>query len=299
MLQKTFDSRFAKWKRKVNGKYLDLDGYPPQHPYQCHDVWLSFLTYVLKLTVWDGHAAGIGYTSAVWQQFTRHRPNLGKVLTKHKGAKGIRAGDVLFWAPGDPVYPESHVAVALGPARNGTVYCMTQNPGPTHKEILPLSQVLGYLRPIITAEPKDRTLMKKYIRKETTDRLVAPGRHVYLRMPNSKGKADSKSVVSTAKALAKNNPTRHYTVSAYVNTRDWAPGDEFIVDLVDSAGKVLADGRGTRYVVGASGQLRVRQQFDLDIKRGKKAYLRVYASSKNTGTGRVTFMRTDARMWGV
>ena len=145
----------AAWVDRVNGQYLDLDGYPlpPHNPYQCHDVWLSYL-YMLGGQPGDGHAPGDdGWTSEVWLQFPDHRPNLANIFTKHYGQAGIGYGDVLFWRLGDPNYPYSHVAVALGPVVNGYVLCMTQNPGATHIENLPISEVLGYLQPITDSTP--------------------------------------------------------------------------------------------------------------------------------------------------
>lgn len=77
------------------GKYIDPDGFPPQQPYQCHDIWLDQLV-TMGGAQGDGHAPGNGDTVNVFYEFGRHRPGLAKLFRKVDGAAGIQAGDVLF-----------------------------------------------------------------------------------------------------------------------------------------------------------------------------------------------------------
>ncbi|KKI19672.1 MULTISPECIES: hypothetical protein [unclassified Leucobacter] len=138
-----------RWAASIDGRLLDLDAAPRQQPYQCHDVWLSYL-YALEGRPGDGYAPGTGFTDQVWRQFpvTEH---VGSLFTRHDG-KTIRRGDVVFWA----AYDGSglpHVAVALRDAGQYSVYCLTQNPGAVHREHLTRRGVLGVLRPITTSNP--------------------------------------------------------------------------------------------------------------------------------------------------
>ncbi|GAA1790968.1 hypothetical protein [Leucobacter iarius] len=139
------------WADGIDGRLLDLDAAPAQQPAQCHDVWLSYL-YALGGKPGDGHAPGAaGWTSEVWKQYPTHRPNLAKLFTRH-GPSGIRRGDVVFWSAYDGA-GLPHVAVALADAGPTTVECLTQNPGPVHREHLSRRGVLGVLRPITKTKP--------------------------------------------------------------------------------------------------------------------------------------------------
>lgn len=191
MDQQVFSHKFTAWANSVNGSCLDLDGFPPEQPYQCHDVWLSLITSVLGLKVADGFAPGSGYTDQVWRQFPVTEA-LGKKFTKHTGAAGIRRGDVLFWPYGDPNYPWSHVAAALGPVVNGQVLCLTQNPGCTNVATLPVSQLLGYLRPIVTSKPPQKRInMSTYTPSPSRVQSFDPGD--YRLVVTGDGKADGSS----------------------------------------------------------------------------------------------------------
>ncbi len=131
------------WAASVDGQYIDKDGYG--YPvWQCHDVWLDYLVRVAGGSQYMGYAP-TDFTDSVFTHFPVN--GVDAVFTKHYGTAGIRKGDVVFWAYGSPYYPSSHVAVALAAPANGFVYTMTQNPGATHRETLPLAGALGYLRP--------------------------------------------------------------------------------------------------------------------------------------------------------
>lgn len=178
MLKADFDKALDRWVVGVDGMYLDLDGYPlpPHNPYQCHDVWLSFITSILGLSVTDGYAPGPeGWTDSVFTHFP-YTKALGEKMTKHHGTAGVRRGDMLFWRKGDPLYFYSHVAVALGPVKDGRVLCMTQNPGETHVENLPVSELLGYLRPITNDKKETLVTRKTYYPKPENRQNFSPSK---------------------------------------------------------------------------------------------------------------------------
>lgn len=170
------------WTKTVSGKLLDLDGFPPAQPYQCHDVWLSYLIDVLGGPIGDGHAPGSGYTDQVWHGYPQHRPGLAKVLTRHGSRENPRRGDVVFWTRYGPVGGFPHVAVALeAPAPDGTILCVSQNPGRTTTARLSLSGYLGVLRPIPATKPTP-TPMPKPQEEDTTMAIIE-----YIRGSNPQG----------------------------------------------------------------------------------------------------------------
>lgn len=134
---------FDAWAVSVDGQYIDKDGYGDPVT-QCHDVWLDYLVRVVGGSQTMGYAP-TGFADSVWINFPVN--GVDAVVTRYSGTEGLRKGDVVFWAYGSASYPFSHVAVALDSPSGGSVYCMTQNPGPTHREYLTLAGALGYLRP--------------------------------------------------------------------------------------------------------------------------------------------------------
>ncbi|MFV0315499.1 MAG: CHAP domain-containing protein [Microthrixaceae bacterium] len=156
------------WADQLDGHYVDRDGYPPEQPYQCHDVWLAYLTDILGGQLGDGHAPGVeGFTYEVWRAFPHHRPELRHLLTKHPGSRGIMPGDVVFWPPGSNNHPWSHVVVALSAEDSwGTIECLSQNPGPAQITRLSTHQVAGYLRP--RTDPTEEPVTQEEIQKIAT-----------------------------------------------------------------------------------------------------------------------------------
>lgn len=145
--------RLNRWASAVNGRYLDLDGFPPQQPYQCHDVLLSYIRDCFGLPISAGHAPGAGWTDEVWKQFPSYRPQLAGHFSKHPGSAGLRAGDICFWPYGSRNHPWSHITVAMsGVDANGYVTCVSQNPGPTQIMKLPVHQMIGFLRPFASQD---------------------------------------------------------------------------------------------------------------------------------------------------
>lgn len=129
---------------QIIGKLVDLDGFPPQHPWQCHDLWL-WLLYKLGGQPGEGYAPGNGDTVNVLTSFP-YKPRLAELFTKHDGAAGIRKGDILFWRRG-VWFPGSHVALAEGAVFGELVPTITQNPGPVKRANLITRDLVGYLRP--------------------------------------------------------------------------------------------------------------------------------------------------------
>lgn len=138
----TFD--FDAEVNQIVDTLVDLDGFPSQHPWQCHDLWL-WLLYKLGGRPGEGYAPGNGDTVNVFTSFP-YKPRLAELFTKHDGTAGIRKGDILFWRRG-VWFPGSHVAIADGPAVGELVPTITQNPGPVKRANLITRDLVGYLRP--------------------------------------------------------------------------------------------------------------------------------------------------------
>lgn len=171
-------SKLTDWAEDITGRWVDRDAAPAHHVWQCHDVWLDYLYEVAGGKPGDGHAPGAeGYTYEVFNRFPSYRPALAKLFTKHAGAAGLRAGDVVFWPQGSTNHPSSHVVVALGGVGpGGTFRCVSQNPGPATITYLSAHQVAGYLRPIInpSEEPMTEAEMNKLAKKVADTILDAP-----------------------------------------------------------------------------------------------------------------------------
>lgn len=164
------------------GQYIDKDGFPPEHPWQCHDIWIDQL-YTMGGTPGDGHAPGNGDTVNVFYQFGTHRPGLTKLFRKVEGTAGIQAGDVLFWKRGT-WYPGSHTAMATGPVEGELVPTLTQNPGPAKRAKLITRDLVGYLRPLELDRP---TTIEEAIQGGHMFRLKLQKKHTYLVIPNHSG----------------------------------------------------------------------------------------------------------------
>lgn len=139
-------SRFTDYLASVNGVALNVDG---NYGAQCWDLWSHYAVNVLGVTYWrTGTNAGggcpqhSGYTCGLWKTFGGS--GLNQWFTPHTGIP--QRGDVAIWEWGSPVGPNSHVAIVVED-RGGSVYCMTQNPGPSHYATLSKAGILGYLRP--------------------------------------------------------------------------------------------------------------------------------------------------------
>lgn len=139
-------SAFDNWLASVDGVGIDVDG---QYGCQCWDLWSFYSTNLIGTeynptgTNWGGGCPSHpGYTCGLWFGFDRS--TLNRWYTPHNGTP--QRGDVAIWDWGSPVGPNSHVAIVVED-RGGSVYCMTQNPGPSHYANLSKAGILGYLRP--------------------------------------------------------------------------------------------------------------------------------------------------------
>lgn len=146
---------FQQWLDAVNGQYIDVDGFPPENPYQCWDLWSHYAQNVYGVPLYPtGCSAGgpgthhPGYACEVWHQFDSSP--LSQWFTREQGEG--QPGDVAFWEWGSPVGPNSHVAVVVED-RGSSVYCMTQNPGASKYANLSKTGILGWLRPISKPQP--------------------------------------------------------------------------------------------------------------------------------------------------
>jgi nucleoid-associated protein YgaU len=140
-------SRFTDYLASVNGKAINVDG---QYGAQCWDSWSHYATNLIGVTPWQrtgtnwggGCPQHPGYTCGLWFGFDRS--GLGQWFDKIQGPP--QRGDVAVWNWGSPAGPQSHVAIVVED-RGGSVYCMTQNPGPNHYASLNKTGILGYFRP--------------------------------------------------------------------------------------------------------------------------------------------------------
>lgn len=141
--------RFTDWLNNVNGKAIDLDGY---YGAQCWDLWGHYATNLIGVAparlTYTGAGGGCrqhpGYTCGVWYGFDRS--GLNRWFTPVSASEPAKPGDVAIWDYGYPATPLSHIAVVVED-RGGSVYTMTQNPGPSHYGQITKNGLLGYLRP--------------------------------------------------------------------------------------------------------------------------------------------------------
>lgn len=297
MLKADFDKALDRWVEGVDGMYLDLDGYPlpPHNPYQCHDVWLSLITSVLGLSVADGYAPGPeGWTDSVFTHFP-YTKALGEKMTKHHGTAGVRRGDVLFWRKGDPMYFYSHVAVALGPIKDGHVLCMTQNPGETHVENLPVSELLGHLRPITNDKKETIVTTHSYSPKvENRQKFAAGGDYKIV------GTSDPKSGGQRNATISKGQSAQLIYGQLNVVGPDGAVVElAMAIDTVDAAGQRI----GKPHFIGAeSGTVEGKVPLKIGLtvpvpaltspKPGQSRRVRLYM--KTTKAVETSFLRTTS-----
>lgn len=136
---------FDEWLNSRNGTYVNIDG---NYGAQCWDTWSDYAVNVIGVDYpKTGTQAGggcpnhPGYACGIWKGFDRS--GLNQWFTP---VSSPQRGDVAIWDWGSAVGPNSHVAVVVSDA-GGSVYCLTQNPGPNKLAYLSKSGILGYLRP--------------------------------------------------------------------------------------------------------------------------------------------------------
>lgn len=134
---------FNQWLTDVNGKFIDVDG---SYGAQCWDLAQDYLTRVVgggQFSTAGGQHDG--YAAGAWEGFATN--GLSQWFTQQPATATPGPGWVGIWKYGGPFTPTSHVAPVVRDGGLGTVYCMTQNPGPAHYQSLPKAGLLGYLQP--------------------------------------------------------------------------------------------------------------------------------------------------------
>lgn len=140
--------RWQEWLNTRDGVAVDVDG---AFGAQCWDSWADYAINVHGANAGatytgaggsGGHAPG--YACMVYHNFWTSP--LGQWFTPVDASQPAQRGDVAFWDYGSTYYPWSHVAVVVED-RGGSLWCMTQNPGPNHYGDLTKAGLLGYLRP--------------------------------------------------------------------------------------------------------------------------------------------------------
>jgi len=121
---------------KYNKKFLDVDGYPEDEPYQCVDVIRAYFTEVLNIPIHKGNA--IDY-------WNNPPPNFQKIT---KGWFNYPLpGDIIIWNIGE----FGHIAIANW-TRAFDIGVFEQNypiGSPCHYRECNYKNVLGWLRPVI------------------------------------------------------------------------------------------------------------------------------------------------------
>lgn len=144
---------FSKWVVSVDGKHIDRDGFPPEWPWQCHDVFLDYANRVGGMSISNpnlGWAPGDGYTDKVYTKFPAVK-GIERYFKK-VAVKNIQRGDVVFYTSYNGGLP--HVVVATGAAIGGSFTAVSQNVGNTKHDRrtklihAPVRGVIGALRPL-------------------------------------------------------------------------------------------------------------------------------------------------------
>lgn len=138
------------WGRTVDGRSIDRDGSAGA---QCWDLWADYAERAVGVPIaWTYTLAKPGHpdhylASSMWLFFPTPRTgDLSKHFVRLGRDATAQAGDVAVWAR-SKAYPDSHIAVATGPAADGMLPCWTQNPGASRHARLTTAGLLGYLRP--------------------------------------------------------------------------------------------------------------------------------------------------------
>lgn len=127
-----------------NGKSIDVDGFPPDQPYQCYDAFIQYNREVIgcQPTIICRIS---GYVKDFWNDF--ENTILPQYYTKVGPLEKGQKSDVCIWGNA-PATPYSHIAVLL--ADNGsTQHIFGQNQPNPYCSIIDFTSngLLGYLRP--------------------------------------------------------------------------------------------------------------------------------------------------------
>lgn len=123
------------------GRAVDVDG---AYGAQCWDLWSLYAQKCFNVPQSATNTTS-GLADSVYTVKYLQSADLQKVFTRATGT-GCK-GDVAFWAHGSKYYPSSHVALVIADNGNGTLKCLSQNPGAPKVMNLTKAGLLGYLRP--------------------------------------------------------------------------------------------------------------------------------------------------------
>lgn len=142
MVMTAIDTLIANWL----GKSLDTDGFPPEQPNQCYDVFIEYMRILSGNPTLYLTATQTGLAQDIYNQY-ESSPLLQSLFDKLPwNAKGER-GDVAVWGEA-PQTPKTHVAL-LEVDNGNTQRIFGQNqpyPYCTERD-LTSTGLLGYLRP--------------------------------------------------------------------------------------------------------------------------------------------------------
>jgi hypothetical protein len=128
---------FQQWCDDVNGKVIGAG--------ECWDLAEDFDKRVVNGPLLNTQVGRHpGYASDVWEGFGSN----GVEAAYNQADAGSVAlpGWLAIWEFGGPVTPFSHIAPTVSD-HGGAVYCMSQNPGPAHFQMISKQGLLGYLVP--------------------------------------------------------------------------------------------------------------------------------------------------------
>ena len=143
---------FNDWANSVVGKFIDMDN---AYGAQCWDLvahWLASCGVPLALTYTSPNPPYAGLAGSLVQNFPA-RNGIQNYVNRIGPLGPFQAGDVLVWGS-SPNFPDTHTAVAAGPAANGVIPVITQNDGSaasasgaTRRGSLTTAGLIGALRP--------------------------------------------------------------------------------------------------------------------------------------------------------
>lgn len=230
------------WVDDVNRRALDVDRL---FGAQCWDLWSDYAQRVVGVpfarTVTRAGGAG---PHGGWACNVLHNAaaaGLGRYFQQLPAGTTGRAGDVAFWERSKR-WPGSHVAIVLADLGD-RLLCLSQNPGPPQKLLLPKDALLGYLRPRSKAaapRPADPTPTKGLLMALSDyDQELVKNATVDINNRTADMAAAQQTMATALQTMAAQLQTMHALYAAR-DGRGWT-----FRDIVESHVKaILADQRG-------------------------------------------------------
>lgn len=162
---------------KWNGRGVDVDGFPPDQPFQCYDAFIQYNRECLNLqpTIicqWSG------YVKDFWEHF--NETILPEYYTQIPWDSQGQKGDVCIWGNA-PATPYSHIAILLHDNGSSQHIFGQNQPYPYCTEIdFTSNGLLGYLRPKEVNVPSITSLSEQRILS-----WGIAGRNGYYGVPNA------------------------------------------------------------------------------------------------------------------